>query len=173
MKTRWKILRGFVIVSGALAAWVQADFREWDLKNQVPTTSVKDSKLYRVFETQLAVFPVQFELGGTHFYVKAAWLEHRTVPRRTSMFYTQQDILPDLILCIDLGSKSTMADIWIKDAERSHILFSGVNGVRFSEIGTAPLRSFSLCTRDGKYEVEIRIQGAEQTRPANVAARRG
>lgn len=85
------------------------------------------------------------------------WLEHRTQPKRLSPFFTRQEILPELVLCVDIGPFDPEADVRIKDAKTSHIFYSAVSGVQLSEVGLVAPKSFVLCTRDGSSEVTVQV----------------
>jgi hypothetical protein len=158
MKTRWKILAGVAVAGFGFAAWVQADLREWDLGMHLPTPSIKESKQLRVFVRRLEVEPREINFGGRRYQIGDVWLEHRSEPLRLSFFYTRQEILPELVLCVDITPFDMQADVCIKDARRTHILVSGVNGVLFSEVGLRAPKIFTLCTRDRQSEISIRVK---------------
>lgn len=163
MKLLWKILAGIAVVAVAFGAWAEADFREWDLKMHVPTASVKDSQAYRVFDRRLSVSPAEFELAGKSYRIKEAWLEHRTEPRRASIFFTRQEIFPELVLCVDLGAQNTQADVLIKGAKHDLTYYSGTGGVRMTEVGQVPPKGFAFCTHDGRHEVQFLLKEAPNT----------
>jgi hypothetical protein len=160
MKARWLISLAGVVILGVVAAWkaAEASYFAWDLSNGTPTASIRDSELYRVFERRVSVSPTEFELAGRRHRIKDAWLEHRTVPRRVSVFSTRQEVLPELVLCIDLGREGTQADVWFKGGKHSRIFYSGVNGVRMTEVGIAAPAAFALHTRDGRFEAQFEVR---------------
>lgn len=143
MKKVWWATALFLVA--LLAVWRYNDakaYASW-LRNQTPTTSVKQSQELGIFDSEVAVAPVEFELGGEPYRVERAWLEHRTAPESFTPFLTRQQIAPELILCLDLkpagrpDSKSA-PPIRIKNANLGSFYVAAKNTVLFTTVGTTP-----------------------------------
>lgn len=143
MTTPWRVAISLGCTAFVSFAWVNADWRRWDLENHVPTGSVEMARRNRIFERRVKVFPVEFDLKGEHYRISDAWLEHQAVPRRVTPFFTHQENLPELVLCVDLDS-DLKANVWMRSGRGM-----GVNGVRFLDVGRTPPSSFILQTREG------------------------
>lgn len=143
MKKIWWVTAIFLVV--LLAAWRYNAAKAWasTLRNHTPTTSVSQSRAFGIYASEVAVAPVEFDLGGDAYRVDRAWLEHRTYPESFSPLITRQQIAPELILCLDIKlaarPNSTSAPaVRIKNANLGSFYLAGKNTVLFTTVGLSP-----------------------------------
>jgi hypothetical protein len=112
-----------------------------------PTQSIAESKELRVFVSELAVTPKEFDLGDTVYRVREAWIEHPFFIR-PSWFHTSRHVEDTLTLCLV------------------------VSPVRRHEL----LARASICVKNGRLEVMTRggwllFQRLNSEIPAQIALR--
>ncbi|MCX6954515.1 MAG: hypothetical protein NTV51_20370 [Verrucomicrobia bacterium] len=158
-KKIWWVTAIFLVVLLAVWRYNEAKaYASW-LRNHTPTTSVKQSQELGIFASEVAVAPVEFELGGESYRVDRAWLEHRTYPESFGPLITRRQIAPEFILCVDirLASRPTQSHppaVRIKNANVGSFYFAGKNSVLFTVVGLSPpSQVVLLANKDGEERV--------------------
>lgn len=94
------ILSAAILTSGCLvASYYKSGYKEWELLNHVPTSSVSESKRLGVYVSALNCSPKEADLGDTRYKIEEVWVEHKTEPERINLFMIRQKLYPDLVLC--------------------------------------------------------------------------
>jgi hypothetical protein len=164
MKSLVVIFAATLVIGGY--AWSRvhnASVYAYRLETWLPASSVAVSKQFKVFAGLVEVSPRLVDLGDTTYRLEDAWIEHRTQPRRVSVFRTDQEILPEFILCVRYSPIAhnpllSQTGIRIKDKKSREVFDSPIGNVLRTEIGTELPANFTLrCdTREKEVVVELK-----------------
>lgn len=168
MKKVWWATVLFLVA--LLAIWrynAAKAYASW-LRNQTPTTSIKQSQELGILASEVAAAPVEFELGGESYRVERAWLEHRTSPESFSPFITRQQIAPELILCLDIRlanrpDSNRPPALRIKNANLGSFYLAAKNSVLFTSVGLSPPNQIVLLSSKAGEEQALALKPVRKT----------